>query len=166
MIVTNFFKNRLATALTNPATLLKSIVAVRVGEGGWETVSSSRVPRTEDPALTDLDIILDAGRGAGSKRYDVAEKMGYFTVTSFSASVVYTPDPVARVVATLNYADYNLKSAGVLIYNPALAPDVTPKIFEIGCFDADGNMLLYGTFPEQIKDGTKQIQNRVDIVIP
>jgi hypothetical protein len=130
----------------------------KVGEGGWVDPGSGRQPRTPDPGLTDLDIIMDASRAAPDKRYNVGENAGYFqkalVLGDFSA-----PTPgILRVSCMLLNAEYNLETDGTLIYDVG-GPYGLPEIWEIGLFDQNDDMILYGTFSKETKDASKTIEN-------
>jgi hypothetical protein len=138
----------------------------RVGEGGWFDPGSGRIPRVPpDRTFTDLDIVLDAGRAGPSKRYDVAENFGYFQKTILPSDFVFEGPTTLRVRCFLDFGEYNTKNAAgaTLIYNVG-GPYVAPEIWELGLYDAGGNLLAYGTIPKETKDGTKQIENDVRIV--
>jgi len=130
----------------------------KVGEGGWVDPGTGREPRTPDPSLTDLDIIEDVARIPANKRYNVGENMGYFTKSLVAGDFSSPASGILRVSCMLLNAEYNLESDGTLIYDVG-GPYASPEIWEIGLFDQDNDMILYGTFAKETKDATKQIEN-------
>lgn len=120
---------------------LDFVASFKVGLGGWLTVG---VPRTPDPTLTDLDIIVDQGRSSSEKRYPLITAPPYGTALAplYYYEKAVSPmtvgaGPLANrltVPCRLLAAEYNSDGVG------------NPVIYEIGLFDADGDMLVYGTF--------------------
>lgn len=139
---------------------LDQITYFRVGEGGWIDPGGGREPRTPDPSLTNLDIILDQARvpGPDPKRYDVSESLGYYQKVLTGGDFSSPSSGILRVSCMLLNAEYNFKNSGTLIYDVG-GPYVSPEIWEIGLFDADDDMIFYGTFSKETKDATKQIEN-------
>lgn len=138
----------------------------RVGEGGWTDPGSGRVRRNPpDRTLTDLDIVLDAGRSAPDKRYNVGENLGYFQKALTPSDFVFEGPSVLRVRCFLDFGEYNTENAAgaTLVYNVG-GPYVAPEIWEIGLYDGGNNLVAYGTIPLQVKDGTKQIENLVRMI--
>ena len=139
----------------------------QVGEGGWEVdpLTSLRIPR--DPAanvtLENLDIVEDLARGAGSKRYNVGETLGYFQKTLAVGKIAYQAPNIMVVTCTLLTSEYNAKDDGPRVYDMG-GPYGNPEIWEIGVFDTGGNMVAYGTFDKQIKTIAAQKENVVRIV--
>lgn len=123
----------IAVSAPNPFSYVASF---KVGLGGWLTVG---VPREPDPGLTDLDIILDQTRATASKRYpDITPSNGYtayyYAKAIGSSSIVSGSPNRLEVSCSLLNAEYNSDGVG------------NPVIYEIGLFDADGVMVVYGTF--------------------
>lgn len=139
----------------------------KVGEGGWvlDPLTSLRIPRSPAAhvAEVDLDIIVDASRGAGSKRYDVGENLGYFQKALTPSDVTFEAPNIMKVSCTLLTSEYNAKDDGVLIYDVG-GPYGSPEIWEIGIFDSGDNMVAYGTFDKQTKVISSPITNVVRIV--
>lgn len=145
----------------------------RIGEGGWR-VSGVRVRRddlVEKATFTDLDIILDAGRpgnGFGPKRYNVGESLGYFQKSFVPGDLTYEAPNTLRCSCYLDFPEYNTKQtpapggSTALIYD-AGGPYIAPQLWEVGIYDAAGNLLAYGTMPQQDKNNTKPLENIVRI---
>lgn len=144
---------------------LALVTHFKVGEGGWffNPVTLQREPRTPDPSLTDLDLIMDLGRVGPAKRYNVAENFAYYQKTLLLADLIFDSPTTLRSNCLLDNPEFNTKNAGVLIYDVG-GPYLSPEIWEIGLFDADGVMIVYGTFPKEVKDPSKQIENFVRLV--
>lgn len=138
----------------------------RIGEGGWIDPGSGRTRRNPpDPALLDLDIIADAGRAGPDKRYNVGENAGYYQKTLTPADFVFEGPSTLRIRCFLDFGEYNVENAAgaTLIYDVG-GPYNPPEMWELGVYDAANNLIGYGTFPMQVKDGTKQIENIMRLV--
>lgn len=140
----------------------------RIGEGGWyyNPISLQNEPRDPDPTLTDLDIILDSARAPASRRYDDGNVYSWYEKAITGLDVTFVAPTILRVSCLLDLSEYNLQDAGTGFgYDPTggAGPYTTPKLWEIGLYDAAGRMVVYGTFSEQEKDGTKQIENIVRV---
>lgn len=131
----------------------------RIGEGGWQTPGPVR--RDPDRTFTDLDLILDPGRGV--PRYNTGTSYSYFQKSLLPGDIVFEGPTTLKVRCFLDFGDYNAKSSGTVVYNYG-SLSANPQMWELAVYDAASNMLAYGTFPQQTKDGTKQIQNDVRIV--
>ncbi len=110
-----------------------------VGEGGFTEVppaSGNRFPKTPDPAKTDLE-----ADGFATFRFEKA--LGGGNVTDDGAGVL-------TIVAKLLSAEPLLDGEGLL-------DGLDPRLFEIGVFDQEGEMMVYGTFDEEIKIAGKAI---------
>jgi hypothetical protein len=144
---------------------LRTISFFRLGEGGWIQSGPTRVPRVPDPTLTDLDIKLDPGRAAPNRRYDVGESFGYFEKSLLAEDFQFIVPSTLRVFPYITTTEYNYKDdppPAHLVYSPVPA-HVSPHIFEIGLYDLDGDMVIYATVPEEIKDSTRQVENPIRI---
>jgi hypothetical protein len=129
--------------------VLTYITTFKVGLGGWDATLQ---PRTPDPDLTDLDIIVDQTRPAIDKRYpNITPALGY--TNYFFSKAVMTPaiapligTNVLQVVCEVAQAEYNSDGVG------------SPQIWEMGLFDTSGLMVVYGTFNGITKDSTKRVR--------
>lgn len=142
----------------------------KVGEGGWFDPGSGKVPRTPDPALRrlmfpfiqDIDIEVDPTRPLALRRYPAPAPTPYFKKSLVSTDFTFETPTSIRISCLLEFGDYNDDGTGF------------PKIWEIGLFTDhpelvapgpdQGLMIAYGTFVEESKDPTKQIENVVRIV--
>lgn len=113
----------------------------KVGLGGWNPDGS---PRTPDPDLTDLDIIIDQSRA--NRRYPLITNPPY-TNYYFQKAVgtMSASNNQLLVPCTLTTAEYNNDGVG------------SPSIWEIGIFDTDNVMLVYGTFSGITKTSAKSV---------
>jgi hypothetical protein len=138
----------------------KQISYFKIAEGGWffNGLTLQREPRTPDPTLTDLDLILDAGRPMIDKRYNVAENFGYYQKSLVGSDFFFESPTTLRISCLLDNPEYNTENAGTLVYDVG-GPYVSPEVWEIGVFDQDNVMVLYGTFPKETKDASKQVEN-------
>ena len=142
------------------------IKTFKVGEGGWIDPGSGAVPRTPDPGLRrlsapliqDIDAIVDPTRAVMDQRYP-ADSLGTFEKALIVADFTFEAPTTIRVRCLLDFAEFN---------DDGLGND--PEMFEIGIFTdhpveaGEKLMIAYATFPKQLKDVTKQIENVVRIV--
>lgn len=136
----------------------------RVGEGGWSLTSQgTKVRRTPDPTLTDLDLRADIYRV--DRRYLGAPDNGLSYFQKNITSIVYSAPRTLTITCTLGAGEYNTKADGFLVY-PGSAPYGSPTCWEIGIFDADEALLLYGTMVQQTKIAGVPLTNTIRLVIP
>lgn len=119
------------------------VTTFKVGLGGWTPIGA---PRTPDPSLTDLDIVIDQTRPLVDKRYPLITAPPYNITFTKGAGAMSVSGNILTVPCQLLNVEYNDDGTG----NP-------PVIWEIGLFDNSGLMLVYGTFSGITKDGTKSI---------
>ena len=140
------------------------ITHFKMGEGGWVDPGSGKVPRTPDPTLRresapliqDLDAAVDLTRGVPRYPSDsqfVFEKV--LTISDFS----FDGPSTIRITCLLDFTEANDDGFSN-----------SPEFWEIGFFSdhplepGEKLMVAYGTFPMEIKDGSKQLENVVRIV--
>ena len=119
----------------------------KIGEGGWVDIPP-KVPKSPNPALTDLDCIINAGSYPVDSRY-VFPTVG---VKAFD-SVVWVAPGVIRLECLLDFGDANDDGFG----NP-------PEFWELAIYDAAGHMVAYFTFPVEIKTILNQLLFEIDII--
>lgn len=150
----------------------KPIITFKVGEGGWIDEGAGRVPRTPDPTLRrlsgpvdsfgnflqDLDAVVDPTRPAELQRYLPAD-IGVFEKTLDASDLVFQPPSSLRVRCFLDLVDFTI---------PPPPGGLPAEMYEIGLFTdhpdlpgAEKLMVAYGTFPEELKDGARQMENIV-----
>ena len=115
----------------------------KVGEGGWQIVEGTRIPKTPDSALTDLESV-----GSGSQ----------FTFQkSFTAGdLTVKPDGVTEVICNLDTNEPGLDGNGLL-------DGSDPHLYEIAIFDLDDDIVFYGTFNEVVKTAGTPFEFKIDI---
>jgi len=124
----------------------------KIGEGGWIDPGGGKVPRTPDATLTDLDAIIDAGRVPSAQRYS-ADSRAVFQKAFVGSDLVYIAPTTLRCRCFLDFGEFNDDGFGN-----------SPELWEIALYDAADNMLVYGTFPLQLKDITKQLEDFIRII--
>jgi hypothetical protein len=140
----------------------------KVGEGGWIDPGTGAEPRTPvddlrrltSPLIQDIDLIVDSTRAAIDQRYPHpgGGYVGYYQKALTGGDLVFETPSTIRVRCLLDFAEFNDDGAGNY-----------PEIWEIGIFSehpteaGEKLMVAYGTFPMQVKDNTKQLENLVRI---
>lgn len=146
--------------LANLATF-ETVLTFKIGEGGWIDQGAGREPRTPDPALRrldndiqDLDAIVDSTRIPADQRYASDERFT-FEKTLTASDLTFVPPSSLRCRCFLDLAEANDDGFGN-----------DPEFYEIGIFtdhpDFPGTeslMIAYGTFAQEIKDSSRQIEN-------
>jgi len=146
-------------------TVFRPISYFRVGEGGWVDPGTGRERRIPDKTFTNLDIALDPARAVIDRRYAGYESFGFFQKALTAGDFIFEGPTTLRVRCFLDFGDYNTKNAAgtTVIYNEG-GLGVSPEIWELGLFDTAGQMVAYGTFPKEVKDISKQVENLVRLV--
>lgn len=142
----------------------------KYGRGGWIDNGGGPVPRAPDPTLTDLDIIMDASRSSGDKRYPATPGNIYFIEkTLVDGAFVFTAPSSLTITCTLDFTDFN-DIQGTPTTPPGgstLSPSgINPDLYEIGIFSDHPSgtgelMVMYATFPVETKSSGIQIINGV-----
>lgn len=105
----------------------------KIGEGGYIFNGVGNVPKTPNPALTDVEATGAPG--------------DYFFQKDFSAAdIVFIAPSTIRFRCKVLPTEANDDGLGN-----------SPKFFEIGIFDQNDNMMGYCTFDEQTKNASKTI---------
>ena len=112
----------------------------KIGEGGWISTGTGRVPKTPDPSKTDIEATGAPGDS-------------YFQKDITSLFVEYVAPSTGKVDCFLNLDEGNDNGFAE-----------APRYFEIGIFDDYGNMLIYVTFPEETKNDTKTLHHNIVVV--
>jgi len=149
------------------------ITSFKIGRGGWIDPGTGKVPRTPDPTLTDLDVILDYGRAGPSRRYispapgALAGNIMFLEQSLILADFTWEAPSTLKIRCLLDFPDFN-DIQGVPSTPPGggvLAPaGVNPNLYEIGAFSAHPSgigklMVLYGTFAVETKNIGIQLDN-------
>jgi hypothetical protein len=119
----------------------------RVGVGGWINPGGGAVPRAPNPALTNLDVIINPGL------YAPVPAIPTFQKALVPGDFGHEAPTTLRINCLLDFGEYNDMGGGA-----------SPEIWELGIFDSANVMMAYSTFAKEIKDNTKQIVNTVRIV--
>jgi hypothetical protein len=142
------------------------IKTFKIGEGGWIDPGSGRVRRDPpednlrrlDNNIQDIDAIVDPTRLLINQRYPAVDRASYEKAL-VPADFTYEAPTTLRVRCFLDFAEFNDDGFGN-----------DPNLWEIGLFSdhptVSGQKLMvaYGTFPVEIKNVTKQLENIVRIV--
>lgn len=143
---------------------LQLISFFRIGEGGWIQSGPNRVKRDPSAAFTDLDLALDPGRSLPNQRYNlVGESFGYYEKALTVADFVFEPPNALRVRCLLTAAEYQTKADATSVVYGTGPLGVPPELYELGLYDAGGNLVAYGTFEQQLRSISPQIENFVRI---
>jgi len=141
-VVTNAWRSKIAeiysggtdAAWDNNGRIFK----FKMGEGGWTDPGGGKEPVPPDPALTDMTA---SGYPAGSQY--VFEK----TLTPSDLDFVPALNRL-EIRCFVDPTEANDDGGG----NP-------PEFFELGIFDEGGTMLVYSTFPLEIKTPSKALEH-------
>lgn len=129
----------------------QTLVQFKYGEGGWIDPGGGPVPRTPDPTLTDLDAILDPSRPLIDQRYP-ADSVASYAKLFVGGDITFVAPSTIRCRCVLDLSEFNDDGFGN-----------SPEVWELGVFDSAARMIAYGTFPIQIKDNTKVLDNTMII---
>jgi hypothetical protein len=148
----------------------------KIGEGGW--VNPGPTVRDPDPALQynlgpktplqDLDALIDATRdnilyAPDPVRYPAlpANGRGSYTKLLGPGDFTFESPSVVRVRCFLDIDEFNENTPG---------SGVSPQLWEIGLFSdhpermGEDLMVVYGTFPVEIKTSAAALENSVRII--
>lgn len=142
------------------------IKTFKIGEGGWINPGGGRVPRTpvanlrrlSAPLIQELDAVVDTTRLLIDQRYP-SDSRATFEKTLTGADFTFEGTSTIRVRCLLDFGEFNNDGFGN-----------SPELYEIGLFSdhptisAQKMMVAYATFPAQVKDNSKQLENVVRIV--
>jgi hypothetical protein len=120
------------------------ISTFKVGEGGWQLTAAGKVPRTPNPALTDLDCIVNPGLYP-------ADSQAFFQKALGLADIVWVGPGTISCTCVLDFAEFNDDGFGNF-----------PEIYEIGIF-VGATMIGYATFPVEIKTPAVELPNIVTL---
>lgn len=145
--------SRLATGETLVGWGAGQTPTFKVGGGGWylDADAITKLRRTPESSLLDIDAIVDLSRGVGTQRYPAAQP--YLEKAVTGAALTYlAPD---TVIAQCDLTGFEF---------------VGNDIWEIGIFVKDPDvainrvMIAYGTVPKQAKAGLP-LSNTVNIIV-
>ena len=116
------------------------IVKFKIGEGGFVTTAGGKLPN--DPLSREGENDIEAD---GTSLFFFEKE---FVPTDIDINV----DGSIRFDVVIEYADANDNGTGD-----------DPSFFEIGLFDQNDNMIVYGTFPEETKNLSKRLIHHMDL---
>jgi hypothetical protein len=129
----------------------------KIGTGGWSIQNGEKEPVTPSAVLTDIQAVTS----------------GIFWYRkSFSAgNILFISPSTIQFQAFLDLAYANGNSSlepdtATAIDGPKNSSSLSgsaPEFFEIGIFDAQNNMVAYGTFPQEVKLNTKTLNHLISI---
>lgn len=118
----------------------------KIGEGGWVDVGGVPTPRTPDPSLSDIDCVENPTRYPVDSRF------------SFTKALIS-----GRVTVDANEVTINCIVDTSEANNDGF--DNAPEFWELGVFDGEGDMMLYGTFSAQPKTDRVLLQHQITVTI-
>lgn len=159
----------ISSGASSPGNWNPLLKTFKIGRGGWIDPGTGKVPRTPDPTLTDLDVIVDATRPLISKRYTSLAGNIYFVEKALAnGDFTFIGPSTLQINCLLDFPDFN-DIQGTPSNPPGggvLAPaGVNPDLYELGVFSDNPTgtgelMVLYGTFNAETKTIAKQILNQ------
>jgi hypothetical protein len=155
------------------------LYSFKVGSGGWYNPGTGPIPRIPNPdlrmlsgpmvGLQDIDALVDATRTVpvGGFYGTTPGNRAWFEKLLVPSDFTYTAPNIVEIRCFLDLSEFNDNGAG--------AP---PSIWELGIFSdhpgyarvpPDGTnherlMVAYGTFPQEIKNSTNQIEHIVRVL--
>jgi hypothetical protein len=145
-VVSDIFREKLARIYVDDAGLgaFSLPFQFKMGEGGWTDPGGGKEPLPPDATLTDVT--------AGTGMY-VSPGDYIFTKALVPASdFTFVASTRAQIRCLTLTGEANDDGYG----NP-------PEFFELGIFDAAGNMLVYSTYPLEVKTASKALEHIIFI---
>lgn len=145
-VVTDVFRAKLARIYSDDSGLgaFSLPASFKIGEGGWVDPGGGKEPVTPDVTLT----ALTAGTGIYTSPSDYIFTKAFVPATDFT----FVASSRAQIKCLVTTGEANDDGHG----NP-------PEFFELGLFDAAGNMLVYSTFPIEVKTSSKALEHIIFI---
>lgn len=145
-VVSNIWREKLARVYAEDATLgpWRRPLSFKIGEGGWQDLGGGKEPLPPDPALTDIT----------SLSYP-ADSQYFFGKDLNIADLTFTSPTRLEIRVFVDSSEANDDGFG----NP-------PEFLELGIFDDTvgngyGTMLVYSTFPLEIKTPSKSLEHLI-----
>jgi len=141
-VVTDIGRETLAKSLIGPLGSFpeSELSYFQVGEGGFVVTTGGKIPKAPDPARTDLEATGAAGDLIFQKSFAPSD-------------VTFVISAKIRTESLVGLAEANDDGLG----DP-------PEFFEIGLFDTNDNMIVYGTFPAETKTPDKTLNHIITII--
>jgi hypothetical protein len=145
-IVCDIFREKLARIYSDDPGLgaFSLPTTFKFGEGGWDDPGSGKEPLPPDSTLLDVT----AGTGAFISPSDYIFQKAFVPVSDFT----FVAPARAQLRCFVDTGEANDDGHG----NP-------PEFFELGIFDAAGNMLVYSTYPLEVKTSSKALEHIIFI---
>ena len=145
-IVSDRFREKLARIYVDDTSLgaFSLPTSFKFGEGGWIDPGGGKEPLPPDETLTDVT----AGTGIYVAPSDFIFEKSFVPGTDFT----FVSSARAQLRCFVATSEANDDGNG----NP-------PEFFELGIFDATGNMLVYSTYPLEVKTVSKALEHIIFI---
>lgn len=129
----------------------------KIGTAGYIDVGPNLEPQTPDPSLSDIQSTVSG--------------TFYYRKTFEASDILFISPATIQFRAFLDLEEANgddgiEPDTGANIDGPKNSPDLggdTPTFFEIGIFDAQDQMIAYGTFPAETKLDSKTLNHLVNL---
>lgn len=135
-VVVNAWRSKLAQIYKGSAAFSLP-TTFKIGEGGWTNPGGGKEPIPPNIALINLS----------APTYPVGSQF-VFTKALTGGDLTFTSSSRLEINCLVSASEANNDGSG----NP-------PEFFELGVFDAAGTMLVYSTFPIEIKTSSKSLQH-------
>ncbi len=141
-VVTDLWREKMARLYAGDTSLGAFTVPAyfKIGEGGFTDPGSGKEPKTPDPTFTDLEAV---GNPAGTDFV--------FQKTLLAGDLTYTASTRLEVRCLVLSSEGNGPDS---LGNP-------PEYFELGVFDSADRLLVYSTFPIEIKTASKALDHLI-----
>jgi hypothetical protein len=137
-VVSNAWRTKLAQMYAGAASFSLP-VSFKIGEGGWTNPGGGKEPIPPSVTLTD---VTASGYAPGSQYV--------FTKALTGGDLTFTSPSRLQIRCFVAAAEANDDGLG--------SP---PEFFELGVFDGAGTMLVYSTFPIEIKTDSKSLEHLI-----
>ena len=140
-VVSNAWRTKLAQIYAGSASFSLPL-SFKIGEGGWTNPGGGQEPIPPSVTLTD---VTASGYPTGSQYI--------FTKNLVGADLTFTTPTRLQIRCFVDSSEANDDGLG----NP-------PEFFELGVFDGSGGtgtMLVYSTFPIEIKTDSKSLEHLI-----
>jgi len=145
-VVSDIFREKLARIYSDDAGLgaFSLPTTFKFGEGGWTDPGSGKEPLPPDPTLLDVT--------AGVVPFLDPDDFIFQKAFVPAADFTFVASTRAQLRCFVDTGEANDDGHG----NP-------PEFFELGIFDAAGNMLVYSTYPLEVKTPSKALEHIIFI---
>jgi hypothetical protein len=141
-VVSNAWRTKLAQIYANAASFsLPS--SFKIGEGGWTNPGGGKEPVPPSVTQTDLRVITNPGDYPSDSQY-------YFTKALTGGDLTFTSPTRLQIRCFVAANEANDDGNGL-----------APEFFELAVFDNDGTILVYSTFPIEIKTDSKSLEHLI-----